>query len=132
MRLQEICASMNLLLTPDSDDAASPAKPPAAGRKVGGGRYTLIKLLGQGGMDRNAIDAAFKSNDGNQVVIVAYGNRITHLINDVVATELEDQNESVRPKSGMVALKAWFRGREEHRCERPKHGVGSVHNSVRE
>ncbi len=54
------------------------------------------------------IKAAFKTNDWNEVTIIAQGNHIVEKVNGVVTADFTDENPVKRKLSGLLALKLYI------------------------
>jgi len=54
--------------------------------------------------DPAAIKAAIKAGEWNELVIIARGNQVRHLVNGQVTAEFTDTDDAVRARSGVLAL----------------------------
>ena len=72
-----------------------------------GGEKGTVRVIGSVNTP-DEIEAVFKSNDWNELTIIAQDNHLIYKINGLVAAELTDDDEAHRSMSGQLALKLWF------------------------
>ncbi len=63
----------------------------------------MIQVVGRVG-DSKAIQAAIKTNDWNDYVVIAKGNHLQHFINGMQTADVTDEQPSKAAKSGILAL----------------------------
>ncbi|HYV26043.1 MAG TPA: family 16 glycoside hydrolase, partial [Candidatus Eisenbacteria bacterium] len=76
--------------------------------RAGGGR-DQVDIVGEVSTSTQ-LEAAFKPEDWNELTIISQGNHVVQKLNDVVIADMTDENDAVRPKSGLLALKMFFVG----------------------
>jgi hypothetical protein len=72
-------------------------------KKKGAGKKTAVEKL-PGGTPNADVQAAYKLGEWNELVIIADGNHLRHVLNGVVTADVTDTDDTLGAKSGVIAL----------------------------